>query len=85
MSLRPEIEAAVADLYAQSVRPLPVAARLRPATLILAGIPLEAVDDFSEEWTEEDVQDLTRHALTQAGNRFGDVGRACGASSERCW
>jgi hypothetical protein len=49
----------VETLYAESIKPLPAADRLRLATLILGDIPPQSVIDYSEEWTEEDLADFT--------------------------
>jgi hypothetical protein len=65
----------IQELYNQSIKPLPPADRLRLAALILNDIPPQAVVDYSEEWTEEDLQDFTRatwehidRALEESGN-----------------
>ena len=51
-------------IYEQVVKPLPPSERLKLATMILNGIPLQAVADYSEEWTEEDYRDFA--AASQA-------------------
>jgi hypothetical protein len=51
------------ELYNNSVKPLPAAQRLRLAALILNDIPAEAVVDYSEEWTADDLSDVTRASL----------------------
>ena len=45
-------------IYEKVVKPLPASERLKLATMILNGIPLLAVADYSEEWTEEDYRDF---------------------------
>jgi hypothetical protein len=50
----------IQELYDQSIRPLPAAERLRLATLILNDIPPQAVVDYSDEWSAEDLQDFTQ-------------------------
>jgi hypothetical protein len=48
----------IEQLYERTIRLLPTAERLRRATLILEGIPPEAVADFSDEWSDEDLADF---------------------------
>jgi hypothetical protein len=50
----------IQELYDRSIRPLPAAERLRLATIILNDIPPQAVVDYSDEWSAEDLQDFTR-------------------------
>ena len=50
----------VQEFYEQAVLPLAVADRLRLASLILADIPSQAVLDYNENWSDEDLQDFTR-------------------------
>jgi protoheme ferro-lyase len=50
----------VEELYDQSVKALPVAQRLRLATMILNDIPPQSVIDYSEDWSGEDYRDFTR-------------------------
>jgi hypothetical protein len=50
----------VQQLYEQSIKPLPAAARLQLATLILQDIDPRAVVDYSEEWSDQDLQDFSR-------------------------
>ena len=47
------------EVYDRSIKPLPAAERLRLAELILNDIPPQAVVDYSDEWSEEDLQDFT--------------------------
>ena len=47
------------EIYIQIVKPLPPSERLKLATMILNDIPPQAVVDYSDEWTEEDLRDLT--------------------------
>jgi hypothetical protein len=62
----------IQELYDRSIRPLPAAERLRLAALILNDIPSEAVVDYSDEWSEEDMRDLTLHSLRRAAESFGE-------------
>ena len=50
----------VETLYAQSIKSLPAAERLRLATMILSDIPPQSVIDYSAEWTDEDLADFTK-------------------------
>ena len=49
-------------VYSQVVKPLPLSERLKLATLILNDIPSQAVVDYAEEWTEEDMRDFSDHS-----------------------
>ncbi len=48
----------IQELYEQNVRVRTAAERLQLATLILNDIPPQAVADYSETWTDEDVEDF---------------------------
>ena len=48
----------VHQIYEQTIKPLSVADRLRLVALILNDIPLHAVVDYSDEWSEEDLRDF---------------------------
>ncbi len=56
----------IEQLYERSIRPLPTGERLRLATLILEGIPPEAVADYSDEWSDEDLADFARTSWSRA-------------------
>jgi hypothetical protein len=45
-------------IYEQTMKPLSMADRLRLAALILHDIPLHAIVDNSDEWSEEDLGDF---------------------------
>lgn len=62
----------VKEIYNQMVKPLPSSERFELATLILNDIPPLAVVDYSEEWTEEDMRDLTIYSLRYAAQSFGE-------------
>jgi hypothetical protein len=49
------------ELYEQSIKSLPATERFQLATIILSDIPPQAVVDYSDEWSEEDLKDFTRH------------------------
>lgn len=48
-------------LYQQTIKSLPPADRLRLATLILGDIPPQSLVDYSDEWSDEDLADFSRH------------------------
>ncbi len=50
----------VAEIYNQTLKHLPAAERLQLAALILSDIASRSLVDYSEEWTEEDLEDFTR-------------------------
>jgi len=47
------------EVYDQVVKPLPLGERLKLATIILNGIPPQAVVDYSESWSDQDIRDFT--------------------------
>jgi hypothetical protein len=61
------------DVYAQSVVPLPASERLRLATMILEGLsgPAAAALDFSDQWSDEDLRDVSAFAADRAADEFG--------------
>jgi len=57
----------IQDLYEGSVRPMPPAERLQLARLILDDLaPAEKPVDISDEWSDDDVADLSAYAADQA-------------------
>ena len=50
----------IQQLYEQNVRSRPASERLLLATLIVNDIPPQSVADYSEIWTDEDVEDFRR-------------------------
>jgi len=66
------IKTTAEEVYSQVVKTLPPSERLKLATLILNDIPPQAVVDYSEEWTEEDMRDLTIYSLRYAVQSFGE-------------
>ena len=50
------------ELYEQSIKSLPAGERYQLATMILSEIPPQAVIDYSDEWSEEDLKDFRRHS-----------------------
>jgi hypothetical protein len=62
----------IEQLYSERIRPLPPSDRLRLATLILEGIPPQSVVDYSDEWNDEDLRDLSRASLLHADESSGE-------------
>lgn len=62
----------VSQIYQETVKPLSAPERLQLVTLILTDFPVEAVVDYSEEWSEEDLRDATRYSLSRAAASFGE-------------
>ena len=62
----------VSQIYQETIKPLSASERLQLATLILTDFPAEAVVDYSEEWSEEDLRDATRYSLSRAAASFGE-------------
>jgi len=60
------------EVYSQVVKPLPPSERFRLAAMILNDISPRAVVDYSDEWTEEDMRDLTVYSLRYAAQSFGE-------------
>lgn len=63
------------DVYTSTVLPLPASEQLRLAALILGGLSETAAStlDFSDEWTEEDLQDLAAFAGQHAADQTGET------------
>jgi hypothetical protein len=64
------------EVYDQVVKGLPLTERLRLATLILNSIPPQAVVDYSEAWSEEDLHEFTTASWNQVLERMEEEGRA---------
>ncbi|MBS1252808.1 MAG: hypothetical protein MAG451_01850 [Anaerolineales bacterium] len=65
----------VEEFCARVVQPLPLPDRLRLATIsnmVLSNIPPDALVDYSEEWSEEDLRDVTLASLRHAVTSFGE-------------
>jgi hypothetical protein len=56
----------IEQIYELAIKPLPVEERLRLARLILDGISAEGIVDFSEEWSGDDLRELTMAAWSRA-------------------
>lgn len=59
-------------IYAQVVKLLPLPERLKLATMILNDIPPQAVVDYSEEWTREDIRDAMLYSFRHAAKSLGE-------------
>ncbi len=62
----------ISQIYQDTIKPLSAPERLQLVTLILTDFPAEAVVDYSEEWSEEDLRDATRYSLSRAAVSFGE-------------
>jgi hypothetical protein len=64
--------ATVHEIYDNSIRGLPTSEKLRLATMILDELNQSAASalDYRDEWTEEDVRDLTAFAQQHAAKQF---------------
>jgi hypothetical protein len=66
----------IQEMYEQSIKPLPAPDRLRLATMILNDIPPQAMVDYSDEWSEEDLRDFSaagRAYINKVLEEEGDV------------
>ncbi len=61
---------AVSEIYSQALKNLPAPQRLELASLLLESIPPQAVVDYSEAWSDEDIREFSAHCLNRLG---GDV------------
>jgi hypothetical protein len=61
------------EIYTDVVKPLPLPERFKLAQMILNDISPRAIVDYSEEWTEEDMRDITIYSLQYAARSFGEV------------
>jgi hypothetical protein len=61
------------EVYERAVRPLPIAERLKVATLILNDLQPQLAADYSDDWSDEDVQDIMRHSLERAAESFEEA------------
>jgi hypothetical protein len=50
----------IRELYEQAIKSLPPADRFELATMILGEIPRQSIVDYSDEWSEQDLEDFTR-------------------------
>ena len=62
------MELTAKELYLKKVRLLSLKERLLLAAMILNDITAEEQTDFSDSWTDQDLQDLTTFALSHSEN-----------------
>ena len=62
------------DLYSGEVGRLPASEQLRLATMILEGLTASAASalDFSDEWSDEDINDLAIFSARHASESLGE-------------
>ncbi len=51
------------ELYEKSVRSMPASERIKLATRLLNDIESASILDYSDEWTEEDLRELTANSV----------------------
>ena len=51
-------ERSAEEIYQRVIKPLPPPQRLQLAAMILNDIPAEAVVDYSDAWSDEDIRDF---------------------------
>ena len=54
------------ELYSQAVAPMPAAEQLRLASFILEGLDAAGALNCSDQWSDEDIRDLTAFSMTHA-------------------
>ena len=62
----------VQELYESRIKFLTATERLQLATIILKEIPPQAVVDYREEWSDEDMADLKKEAWRKIETAFED-------------
>ncbi len=62
----------IKQIYSNTIKPLSESDRLRFAKLILNDIPSEAVADWTDNWSDEDLRDATRYMLRRAETLFDE-------------
>jgi hypothetical protein len=62
----------VDEIYEQAMKTLTASDRLRLATMILNGIPPQSVGEYRDDWTDEDMRDVSRYSLQRASTSFGE-------------
>ena len=65
-------EAAVDQLYDNSIKPLPIAERLQLPARILNDIPPQSVVDYRTEWSEQDLREATAYSLMRSPASIAD-------------
>lgn len=54
------------QVYDRTIKPLSAGERLRLARMILNDLPDEALVDYNDDWSEDDLRDATRYSLQRA-------------------
>lgn len=62
----------VVEIYQGTIKSLPASERLQLATMILNDIPAECMVDYSEEWTEDDLDDFRRASWNHVEARLAE-------------
>ena len=57
----------ITEIYEKTIKPLSAPDRFRLATLILNDIPPEAIVDYRDDWSEEDLRDWTLRPYIDVG------------------
>lgn len=63
------------ELYSEQVRSLPASEQLRLAAIILQGLTASearSVDFYSDEWSEEDIEDMAIFSASYAAESLGE-------------
>ncbi len=63
------------ELYSEQVRILPASEQLRLAAIILQGLTAAeatSVDFYSDEWSEEDIEDMAIFSARYAAESLGE-------------
>jgi hypothetical protein len=66
------LDSAIREIYENTIKPLAPADRFRLATLILNEIPPQAVANYSDDWSDEDLRDISLDSLRSAAASFGE-------------
>lgn len=56
------------EIYTQAVVPMPASEQLRLASFILEGLTAGRTLDISDQWSAEDIRDLTAYSASHALN-----------------
>jgi hypothetical protein len=73
----------VEELYEKVVRPLPEHEQVRLASFIMWKCGHGGRLDYSDEWSDEDMRDLTAHSLSVIDERLGETRDEPGATVTR--
>jgi hypothetical protein len=73
---RRDVPMTAEQMYDQQVSSLTTIEQFRLATLILIKMSPHSIVDYSEEWSEEDMQDATRHSLQHSDTCADEISYA---------